>query len=60
LRGEEQRRDVGADLRQRAQQREPVHTRHHQVGDDDGRPEEVTFSSASSPSHAESAMKPSS
>ena len=39
LRGQEQRRDVGADLRQRAQQREPVHTRHHQVGDDDGGPE---------------------
>ena len=39
LRRQQQRRDVGALLLQRAQQREPVHARHHQVGDDDRRPE---------------------
>ena len=39
LRGQQQRRHVGADLRQRAQQREPVHARHHHVGDDDRRTE---------------------
>jgi hypothetical protein len=43
LRGEQQRRHVGADLRQRAQQREPVHPRHHEVGDHDRRPEGGDF-----------------
>ena len=39
LRRQQQRRHVRALLLQRPQQREPVHSRHHHVGDDDGRPE---------------------
>ena len=39
LRGEQQRRDIGADLRQGAQQREPIHARHHHVGNHDRRTE---------------------
>ena len=43
LRRQQQRRHVGALLLQRAQQGEPVHARHHQIGDDDGRPEGRDF-----------------
>ena len=43
LRGEQQRGDVGALGLQRAQQREPVHSRHHDVADDDRRTERRDF-----------------
>ena len=36
LRGQQQRRDVGALRLKRPQQTQPVHARHDQVGDDDG------------------------
>ena len=39
LRRQQQRGDVGALRLQRAQQRQPVHARHHQIGDDDRRAE---------------------
>ncbi len=43
LRGEEQRGGIGTLLLQGAEQREPVHARHHQVGDDNRRPERRHF-----------------
>ena len=43
LRRQQQRRHVGALLLQRAQERQPVHARHHHVGDDDRRPEARDF-----------------
>jgi hypothetical protein len=50
LRREDHHREVAAIVLQRLQQLEPAHAGHHEIADDDRRPEDVIRCSASSPS----------